>query len=97
MGFRHQENHSQWQLRLLVSTGNWTRQTLEENLDLMWRIDITSESLIHPDADIKQDCADIKAAWNLLVWIQQLFDTRKLNASAPGRLGETMNALRQVS
>ena len=97
LGFRHQENHTQWQLRLLESTGNWTRQTLEESLDLMWRIDISSESLSNLDADIKRDCADIKAAWDLMAWIQKLFDTRLLNASAHGRLSETMNALQQVS
>lgn len=97
LGFRHQENHGQWKLRLLVSTGNWTRQTLEESLDLMWRIGISSESLSNLDADIKRDCADIKAAWDLLAWIQKLFDTRLLNASAHGRLSETMNALQQVS
>lgn len=97
LGFRHQENHSRWQLRLLVSTGNWTRQTLEESLDLMWRIDIASESLSDLDADINRDCADIKAAWDLMVWIQKLFDTRLLNASAHGRHSETMNALQQVS
>lgn len=96
LGFRHQENHSQWKLRLLVSTGNWTRQTLEESLDLVWRIDIASESLGHPDADIQQDCADIKAAWSLLAWIQQLFDTRLLNVSANGHPSQTMNALAQV-
>jgi hypothetical protein len=81
---------------LLVSTGNWTRQTLEESLDLVWRIDIASASLSNLDADVKQNCADIKAAWNLLAWIQQLFDTRLLNASAYGHLSETMNALQQV-
>lgn len=97
LGFRHQESHSQWKLRLLVSTGNWTRQTLEESLDLMWRIDISSESISDLDADIKRDCADIKAVWDLMAWIQKLFDTRLLNASAHGRLSETMNALQQVS
>lgn len=96
LGFRHQENHSQWQLRLLVSTGNWTRQTLEESLDLVWRIDIASESLSHQDADFQQDCADIKAAWNLLEWIQKFFDTRLLNASTNGHFSDTMNATHQV-
>jgi hypothetical protein len=97
LGFRQQENHSQWQLRLLVSTGNWTRQTLEESLDLVWRIDIASESLSHPDTEIQQDCADIKSAWSLLAWIQQLFDTRLLNVSANGHLSDTMIAQQQVS
>lgn len=97
LGFRHQENYSQWQLRLLVSTGNWTRQTLEGSLDLVWRIDITSESLSNLDASVIQDCADIKAAWKLLEWIRQLFDTRLLKASASGHLSETTNALQEVS
>jgi hypothetical protein len=94
--FRHRENHKQWQLRLLVSTGNWTRQTLEESLDLIWRIDISSESLSDLNAGIKRDCADIKTAWALMAWIQDLFDTRLLNASTHGRLSETMNEMTQV-
>ncbi|MGD9631616.1 MAG: hypothetical protein AB7V18_20455 [Pyrinomonadaceae bacterium] len=97
LGFRHQENHTQWQLRLLVSTGNWTRQTLEESLDLIWRIDISSGSVSNLDANIKRDCADIKTAWDLMTWIQKLFDTRLLDASAHGRLSESMNALTQVT
>jgi len=97
LGFRHQENSSQWRLRLIISTGNWTRQALEESMDLVWRIEIVSESLSNPDADITQDCSDIKSAWNLLAWIQHLFDTRLLNASVNGHLSETMNTLQQVS
>jgi len=97
LGFRHQENRDQWQLRLLVSTGNWTRQTLEESLDLVWRIDIMSESLNSADADIRQDCADIMSAWSLLAWMQQFFDTRLLNASANGHFSETMKATNQIS
>lgn len=96
LGFRHQENYNQWWLRLLVSTGNWTRQTLEESLDLIWRIDIASESLSNPDVDIQKNCADISAAWKLLEWIQQLFDVRLLNASAHGHVSETMLAQQQV-
>lgn len=97
LGFRHKQNHSQWRLRLLVSTGNWTRQTLEESLDLRWRIDIASESLSNPDVDIQQNCADITAAWRLLEWIQQHFNTSLLNASAISRTSEAMNARQQVS
>lgn len=80
LGFRHRENPEHWQLRLLVSTGNWTRQTLEESLDLVWRIDIGSEQLAtpNPDATTRQHCADLKAAWDLLAWLQTHFDTRLL-------------------
>lgn len=97
LGFRHQENHSQWQLRLMVSTGNWTRQTLEESLDLVWRIDVDSEYLTKLDTNGQQNCADVKAAWNLLEWIQRMYDTRLLNASANGHPSETMNAQKKVS
>lgn len=97
LGFRHQENHGKWQLRLLVSTGNWTRQTLEESLDLIWRIDLANESLSNLNTNIKQDCADIKAAWDLLAWIQKQFDTRLLNASVQARPGETKIVQKQVS
>lgn len=96
LGYRHEENHNQWRLRLLVSTGNWTRQTLEESLDLAWRIEIASESLSRPDVTTKQHCADISAAWKLLEWIQRLFDDRLLNASVNGRASESMLALQQV-
>ena len=96
LGFRHQENRDRWKVRLLVSTGNWTRQTLEESLDLAWRVEVSSESLVNPDAECEQDCGDIKAAWDLLEWLQELFDTRLFNASANSQPSETMDALRQV-
>lgn len=34
LGFRHEPDPKRWRLRLIVSTENWTRQTLEESLDL---------------------------------------------------------------
>jgi hypothetical protein len=97
LGFRHQEDRNQWQLRLLVSTGNWTRQTLEASLDLVWRIDVGSASLSHPDVDTRQDCMDIKTVWNLFDWLRSLFDTRLLNASVNDLPSETTLAMQQVS
>ena len=96
LGFRHQDNRGDWQVRLLVSTGNWTRQTLEESLDLVWRIDVTSESLNDPSAELRQDCSDIRAAWELLAWIEQYFETGLLRAGGNGRLSETMQARQQI-
>ena len=89
LGFRHQENSSQWRLRLIVSTGNWTRQTLEESLDLAWCVDVTSEALKSSDEDIPQICDDIKAANDLMQWIAALFDTRLLNATVNGGVSES--------
>jgi hypothetical protein len=96
LGFRHLSDLGRWKIRLLISTGNWTRQTLEESLDLVWRIDIAAESVVNPDAEIRQECADIKAAWFLFEWIQQLFDTRLLSDDVNKHFSETANALRQV-
>ena len=96
LGFRHQDNRGEWQLRLLVSTGNWTRQTLEESLDLAWRIDVTSASLNDPNAEFRQNCSDIKAAWELLAWIEQYYETGLLRAGGNGRLSETMQARQQI-
>jgi hypothetical protein len=56
-------------LRLIVSTGNWTRQTLEESLDLFWSVDL-------PFADIRdhaQEHADCLAAWDFMQYVQKLY------------------------
>ena len=46
LGFRsNTDDVERWQLRLIVSTGNWTRATLEDSLDLAWRIDISSADI----------------------------------------------------
>lgn len=95
LGFRHQEKRHQWCLRLLVSTGNWTRQTLEESLDLVWRIDLFSDQLDSGE-DLAQDCADIRAAWDLLSWTQTYFDTRLLGVSLGKRADETRLAREEV-
>ena len=77
LGFRNREQPARWRLRLLVSTGNWTRQTLEESLDLTWCIEIAKEDLPLGDG-VGQGCADIQAAWSLFQWLDTLFDTRLL-------------------
>ena len=76
LGFRHLDS---WCLRLIVSTGNWTRQTLEESLDLAWVIEIHSEELKSPSDNTKQACADFRAAWDMLSELRMLFDDRTLN------------------
>ena len=83
LGF--QSNEHGWLLRLIVSTGNWTRETLEDSIDLAWRIDLSSEDLKNPDSAVHQACADMKAAWNLLSWLKEFFDTKILDARPLGR------------
>ena len=70
----------------LVSTGNWTRETLEESLDLAWRVDISREDLDEQGASLSQACADLKAAWDLLSWMRERYDDRALRVSLGDRV-----------
>ena len=76
-------------LRVIVSTGNWTRQTLEESLDLAWHLDLLSK-----DTDteaVRQDRTDLAAAWDFLSSLQQSFDLRLLERAA-GKDNESADA-----
>lgn len=83
LGFRHPTDASQWLLRLVVSTGNWTRQTLEESLDLAWCVEVSSEDMAIPDDATVQACADFKAAAEMFDWLKPYFDTRLLDTTPP--------------
>ena len=78
LGFRHQEDPSRWKVALIVSTGNWTRQTLEESIDLAWRIEVSSEEREHAGSELQQCWADIGAARNFVTWLRGFFDLRLL-------------------
>ncbi len=82
LGFRHEQAPEQWRLRLLVSTGNWTRQTLERSLDLAWSVEFGAEDLASREPEKLQDRADVLAAWDLLKWLMPLFDLRALAAES---------------
>lgn len=82
LGFRHPMDASQWLLRLIVSTGNWTRQTLEESLDLAWCVEVSSDDLVNPNDSTLQACADFKAAAEMFDWLMPHFDSRLLAATA---------------
>lgn len=92
LGFRRLGNPNDWQLRLLVSTGNWTRATLEENIDLAWRVDIDSRAL---GDGARRDCADLAAAWDMLTWLRGFFDTSILDATPAGRSDTETQLARQ--
>lgn len=67
LSFCNQLSPDQWLLRLIVSTGNWTEQTLTKSLDLAWCIEVSFSDLDNKkDADVQLLCADMCAAWNLL-------------------------------
>lgn len=92
LGFRHQEDASRWCVRLIVSTGNWTRQTLEDSLDLVWNIDVTSDMLARGGDDTKTACADVRAAWRMIERLVPHFDAR-IFAAVDGTLpGESAHA-----
>ena len=78
LGFQHPVDASRWLLRLVVSTGNWTRQTLEDSLDLVWSVEVSSDDLVGKDDATLQACADIKAAAEMFDWLKPNFDTRIL-------------------
>lgn len=84
LGYRSEREES-WLVRLLVSTGNWTRETLESNLDLVWVVDVPSEELrARPDRLARQACADVRAAADLLRFLREHFDERLLGGIRPG-------------
>lgn len=79
LGFKpHDEQHG-WRMRLLVSTGNWTRQSLEESLDVAWCLELSAAALHAPGPDVQQSCADFRAAQTLFDEIAIWCDTSLLS------------------
>jgi hypothetical protein len=77
LGFQHQTDKNKWRIRLIVSTGNWTRQTLEESLDLAWWIEVDSEEFAAlKNSDLMQRFADIGSAWKLFGFLQEYYQPR---------------------
>lgn len=100
LGFRHRDRAGDWMVRLIVSTGNWTRQTIEESLDLVWFVDVCSSDLqgTHsPSEETLHRCADISEASGVLERLATLFDTRLLDTAAALRERETGIAITDVS
>lgn len=81
LGFRSNTNSEDWMIRLIVCTGNWTRNTLEENLDLAWHVEIENGQLKSDENDRCQTCVDIQAAWNMMKWLRGWFDTRLIDSA----------------
>ncbi|KXU92097.1 hypothetical protein CR51_31165 [Caballeronia megalochromosomata] len=86
LGYRHPTDASQWLVRLIVSTGNWTRQTLEESLDLAFTVDVSSAAIAANADDLRQNCADIHAAWRLMQYLKPDFDCRLI--ASPGEAAD---------
>ncbi len=86
LGFKPNQPEDAWRLRLVVSTGNWTKETLTESLDLVWCLDLSSDALDNVTDDIKQSCADFCAAQNLFGEIASWCDTGLLALKINDRL-----------
>lgn len=96
LGFRRQGNAGDWLLRLIVSTGNWTRQTVEESLDLAWRVEVRAEDLSAADSEKLKGVADMAAAWGFFEKLIPLFDDRLLKAQGAGSLALAAQARQRV-
>ncbi len=97
LGFRHVSDAGQWVLRLVVSTGNWTRETAEESLDIAWSVEIRAADLIDGSEEQRLARADIAAARDFFAWLRDRFDAQALTVERPdGRASLTTLALNQV-
>ncbi len=79
LGFRAM-GHEGWRLRLVVSTGNWTRETLEESLDLACRLEVGSDDLEPTEAG--QLLVDVVAGADLIEALRAQVDEAPLRAAS---------------
>lgn len=79
LGFRAVARTEAWCVRLIVSTGNWTRQTLEESLDLAWTVDLVNGD---NGDDTPQRAADIAAAAGFMRHLRNLGQGSPLGATS---------------
>lgn len=93
--FQHKEDSTRRRVRLLVSTGNWTRQTLMESLDLAWYVDVDTTALQGKlEGYDRLACADIKAAWDLMQWLVNVHASDILSPRVKSVLAEHWSAFR---
>jgi len=82
--------NNQHTVRLIVSTGNWTRQTLTDSLDLVWSIDYDCA-----DTTVLQSQSDIAKAFDFINYTLGFFTSDLLTSkSLNGK--ETLTALRYL-
>lgn len=84
-----------WRLRVIVSTGNWTLQTLEDSLDLAWCFDVDGAELGLDDEIVAQRCVDVAKASEILGWLRGRYDLSLVELA--GRDCETSLAVRELS
>lgn len=95
LAFRNPSDESKWALRLLVTTGNWTRQTTEDSIDLVWRLDLAAEDVLARESDdaLEQHRTDMAAARDFWRWLRQQYQCRVLEGDAEvGKAQKTQGA-----
>jgi hypothetical protein len=80
LSFRHVKDGARWCLRLIVSTGNWTRETLEESLDLAWTVEVASDALNAEQAGMR--LVDLKAGSTFLASLRAMIGPSPLDAAS---------------
>lgn len=98
LGFRRLDGEG-WCIRLVVSTGNWTQQTVEDSLDLGWSIEVHSAEVSEGSDDTEDlglRCADVRAAADFLEWVRKRFDMRLLSPPSVDGVGPTAKAREQL-
>lgn len=79
LGFRAMGREG-WRIRLVVSTGNWTRETLEESLDLACRLEVGSDD--HEPTEAGQRLVDVAAGADLIEALRAQVDEAPLRAAS---------------
>lgn len=80
LGFQHAGEPKRWLVRLVVSTGNWTRQTVEDSLDLVWTTSVSSDDLADATDDTRLNCSDVYAAAHFMEWLEKRYNDSVLSA-----------------
>ena len=62
-----------WLCRLIVSTGNWTNESMMSSIDVVWSVDVGQAELESKSGDVGQACADIAAAADFMRYAKQYF------------------------
>jgi len=75
--FRH-KSEDEHALRLIVSTGNWTRQTILKSLDLFWQAEVRFKGPAQ-----EQELADCLEAWGFLRYLREFYDRRNFHPPLP--------------
>ncbi|MBY5404682.1 phospholipase D-like domain-containing protein [Rhizobium leguminosarum] len=91
LAFRDMADDSNWALRLLVATGNWTRQTTQDSIDLVWRLDFTAKELEAGDRShaFLAGLADMAAARDFWGWLRHHYQCGIFEDKATGGTAAT--------